>query len=137
MAGRSIGVEVSDSGMRLTAAVDTAHGARRWSTRLQEPPSATEAVAQLNALIERALADAAGAETNDQARVGVGVALAGQVDTARAAGRHIGRALGRSGNPAHDDTGRRLGGGTARRGPPLGQRVLSTPRTQRLGRICA
>jgi hypothetical protein len=35
-----VGVEIADSGMRLVAALDTARGARRWSTRLAAPPSA-------------------------------------------------------------------------------------------------
>lgn len=76
-AERAIGVELADGGMRLVAALEPTRGAHRWSARVAEPPGPAEAVAAINELIARALAESGVAAGPPLA---VGVALAGRVD---------------------------------------------------------
>lgn len=79
MADPVAGVELADGGMRLVVALSPERGARRWSARLSEPPPAPEAVAQIHALIARALQESS-APVDDAGRgLAVGVALAGQL----------------------------------------------------------
>lgn len=102
---RAIGVELADSGMRLTATLEPTRGARRWSTRLPEPPSATLAVAQINDLIARALVESGRAA---EPPLAVGVALAGRVD-ARGVVRAVPLAEGWDGFPLAAELAARWG----------------------------
>jgi glucokinase len=74
------GVEIADSGTRLTATAShsTAHGAQRWHARLLAPPMPDEAVAQVDALLSQMLR-----ELGSAALAAVGVALQGRVDADR------------------------------------------------------
>lgn len=106
MLGPAVGVELTDSGTRLAAAMrgpeETAGGVpgmRRWHTRLPAPPTAAEAVEHLHALIARALDESGqgvwGAASDEPAPgVAIGVALAGQVDVARGVVRSMRLASG-------------------------------------------
>ena len=85
-----VGIEVTDSGTRMVAALSAERGARRWAIRLPEPPAATEAVAQMHALIARALAESgAVTDATPAASVAIGIALAGDVDPARGTVRSV------------------------------------------------
>jgi glucokinase len=100
MAEGVIGIEIADSGTRLVAALDTARGARRWTTRLPAPPSAAAAIEHIHALIARALAEAGTPDrSGGRSDVAVGVALAGRVDAARGTVRQMRLASGWDGFP--------------------------------------
>lgn len=90
----AIGIEVVDSGTRMVAAVSAERGARRWSTRLDAPPAASEAVSHMHALIERVLRDTADPTTEPDAAAAIGIALAGAVDAARGTVREVRLASG-------------------------------------------
>jgi glucokinase len=104
---RDVGVELADSGMRLTATLDLTRGARRWSMHLPEPPSATEAVARINDLIARALAESGRAA---EAPLAVGVALAGRVDARSGVVHAVPLAAGWEGLPLAEKLAERWGG---------------------------
>jgi glucokinase len=106
-AKRAIGVELADSGMRLVAALEPVRGARHWSARLPEPPSPAEAVARVNDLIARALAESGLAL---EPPLAVGLALAGQVDTRQGAVRALPLATGWEGFPLAAALAERWGG---------------------------
>jgi glucokinase len=110
MADQVVGVELAESGMRLVAAVSPERGARRWSTRLQEPPPATEAVEQIHALISRALDESGAASRAD---VAVGVAVGGSVDAARGVVRGVHLAAGWEDFPLAAALSERWGGPAA------------------------
>lgn len=93
MAETVVGVEITDSGMRIVAALAAERVARRWYTRLAAPPSATETVEHVYALIARVLAES-GMPSAGERPVDIGVALAGQVDTARGMVRDVRLAVG-------------------------------------------
>jgi len=58
-----VGLEIADSATRLTVTLGAAAGARRWHARLPTPPEPAEALAAIDALIARALTDAAASPT--------------------------------------------------------------------------
>jgi glucokinase len=112
-----VGVEIADSGMRLVAALDTARGARRWSTRLAAPPPAEETIAHVHELIARALAESGAPPATGAAAgrpggspVAVGVALAGRVDAERGTVRDVSLASGWQDFPLGADLTERWGG---------------------------
>ena len=81
MARTVAGIELADSGTRLVVALSPERGARRWSSRLTQPPTATEAVATLNDLVARALDEVGDpSATSHEPDVAIGVALGGKVD---------------------------------------------------------
>lgn len=137
MRGPLVGVDLADSGTRLVATVlepvlgpvlgptmaaDAVRAARRWYTRLPEPPSATEAVTHLNVLIARALAES-GMEPGAPG-IALGVALAGEVDTRRGVVRGVRLASGWEDFPLARTLGGRWGGPVA---------VLTTTQAAALG----
>ncbi|HEV2238126.1 MAG TPA: ROK family protein [Ktedonobacterales bacterium] len=106
-AERAIGVEVADGGMRLVAALEPTRGARRWSARLPEPPGPAEAVAAVNELIARALAES---DLAAEPPLAVGVALAGWVDGRGGVVRALPLASGWAGFPLAAALAERWGG---------------------------
>jgi glucokinase len=104
---RAIGLELAESGTRLVAALEPARGARRWSARLNEPPSAIEAVAHAHDLIARALAESGLAA---EPPLAVGVALAGRLDARQGVVRAVPLAAGWEGFPLAAALAERWGG---------------------------
>ncbi|MGH2479508.1 MAG: hypothetical protein ACRDHW_07640, partial [Ktedonobacteraceae bacterium] len=76
------GIEIVDGGMRMiaTRATDRAASGRRWRRQLAAPPTADEAFAALNELIGQVVEES---EVHAKTPVGLGVALWGEVDSAR------------------------------------------------------
>lgn len=110
MAGTVAGIELADSGMRLVAALSHERGARRWSARLPEPPSAAAAVEAMHELLARALRESGDpAAQSQEPDVAVGVALAGKVDARRGMVRAVPQAEGWQDFPLADALTRRWG----------------------------
>jgi glucokinase len=106
-AARAIGLELTESGTRLVAALEPARGARRWSVRLSEPPSAPAAVAQLHELITRVLAESGRAPDPPLA---LGVAVAGRLDARQGVVRAVPLAASWEGFPLAAALAERWGG---------------------------
>lgn len=81
-ATHGIGIEIGDGGMRMVAALATngTLSSQRMHRRLEAPPTPDEALAALDDLIGRALADD---EVNHQPLDAIGLALWGDVDPLR------------------------------------------------------
>src|SRR5262249_51178116 len=69
------GLEIADSGTRLTAMASTAPSSRRWHVRLTAPPTPDEAVTQVAALLAQMQRD-----LSTGGLAAVGIALQGRVD---------------------------------------------------------
>lgn len=110
MARTVAGIELADSGMRLVVALSPERGARRWSTRLPQPPTAGEAVAAMHELLARALRESGDpAAESHEPDVAVGVALAGKVDPRRGVVRQVPLAEGWHDFPLADALTQRWG----------------------------
>lgn len=108
------GVEVADSGTRLGVALSPERGARRWSTRLPAPPTATEGVEQINRLLARALTDAQTPwAQRHEVPIALGVAVAGKVDAPAGLVRQLPLATGWEGFPLARSLAERWGGTVA------------------------
>jgi glucokinase len=81
-ATEGIGIEIVDGGMRMIAthATDSAASGRRWRRQLAAPPTADEALAALNELIDQVVEEG---EIHAKTPVGLGVALWGEIDSVR------------------------------------------------------
>ena len=110
MARAIAGIELADSGTRLVVALSPERGARRWSERLAQPPSATEAVAKMHELVARALRESGDpAAASREPDVAIGVALAGKVDVRRGVVREVALAEGWQDFPLADALAQRWG----------------------------
>jgi len=99
------GIEIADSGTRLTAVASTAPGDRRWHARLPTPPLPGEAVTHIDALLDRMLRD-----LGTGALTALGVALQGRVDADRGVVLAVRQAPHWSGYPLAEQLAKQLAG---------------------------
>lgn len=106
------GVEIADAGTRLAVMLGDEPAARRWHQRLPLPPEPDEAVAQIGALVARALAESGLVAANGEQAgpVASGVSVWGSVDAAGKVVRSLPPAPAWRDYPLADRLRSRLGG---------------------------